>query len=75
MGNKVTLVYQEERIVILQVGERVIAGIYDDSRAGRKTYRKWLKEVRKRIGRREGVVMGDCNAYHRLLANRGDTLM
>ena len=34
------LAYQEARIVILQVGEKSIAGIYDDSKAGRKKYRK-----------------------------------
>ena len=35
---------------------------------------KWLKEVRKRIGRSERVVMGDWNAHHRLWADIGDTL-
>ena len=72
---KVVLAYQDERLVILQVGERYIAGIYGDSRAGRKKYRKWLKEVRRLMGRREGVIMGDWNAHHRAWADNGDTLM
>ena len=59
------LAYQDERVVILQVGERYIVGIYGDSRAGRKGYRKWLKQVRRRMGRREGVIMGDWNAHHK----------
>ena len=62
-------------MVILQVGERYIMGIYGDSRAGRKKYRKWLKEVRRNMGRREGVIMGDWNAHHRAWADKGDTLM
>ena len=44
--DKMVLAYQEERMVILQLGDRVIVGIYGDSRAGRKKYQKWLKEVR-----------------------------
>ena len=73
--DRVELAYQEERMVVLKLGEKVIAGIYGDSKAGRKKYRKWLKEVRKQIGRREGVVIGDWNAHHKLWADRGDTLM
>ena len=56
---KVELAYQHKRIVILQVEERYIAGIYGDSRAGRKKYQKWLKEVRRHVSRREGVILGD----------------
>ena len=55
---KVELAYQDERLVILQVGERYVAGIYGDSRAGRTKYRRWLKEVRRHMGRREGVILG-----------------
>ena len=73
--DEIELVYKEERMVVSKLGEKIIAGIYSDSKAGRKKYRKWLKEVRKRIGRREGVVMGDWNEYHKLWADRGDTLM
>ena len=69
------LAYYEERMVILQLGEWVIAEIYGDSRAGRNRYRKWLKEERKRIGKCEGIVIADWNAHHRLWAGRGDTLM
>ena len=73
--DKVELAYQKERMVILKLGEKVIAEIYGDSKAGRRKYWKWLKEVRKRIGRSEGVVMGDWNAHHKLWADRGDTLL
>ena len=62
-------------MVILNLGEQVITGIYGDSNAGRKKYRKWLKEVKKRIGRSEGVIIDDWNANHRLWADRGDTLL
>ena len=44
---KVELTHQEERLVILQVGETHIAGVYGNSRAGRKRYGKWLKQVRR----------------------------
>ena len=37
---KLVLVYYEKRMVILQLGEWVIAEIYGDSRAGRNRYRK-----------------------------------
>ena len=63
---KVELAYQEERMVILQVGGRFITGVYGDSRAGRKEYRKWLEEVRRRMGRREGLIIGDWNPHHKL---------
>ena len=39
--DQVELVYQDERMVILTLREKVIAGIYGDSKAGRKKYRKW----------------------------------
>ena len=73
--DKVEVAYQGERMVVLKLGVKVIAGVYGDSKAGRKKYRKWLKEVRKRIGRKEVVVMGDWNAYHKVWADRGDTLV
>ena len=57
------------------MGEKCIAGIYADSRAGRNKYRKWLKEVRRHMGRREGVIMGHWNAHHRLWVDKGDTLI
>ena len=72
---QVELAYQEERMVILQVGGRFIAGVYCDSKPGRKGYRKCLKEVRRRMGRREGVILGDCNAHHKLWADREDAVM
>ena len=72
---KVELAYQEERMVILQVGGRFIAGVYGDSKAGRKKYRKWLKGVRRYMSRREVVIMGDWNAHHKLWVDRGDAVM
>ena len=62
-------------MVILRVGEKVIVGVYGDSKAGRRNYQKWLKGVRKRVGRSEGVTMGDWNVHHRIWADRGDTLV
>ena len=37
---KVEVAYQNERLVILRVGERYVASIYGDSKARRKRYRK-----------------------------------
>ena len=73
--DRVELAYQEERMVILRVGEKVIVGIYGDSKAGRRNYWKWLKGVSKRVGRIEGVIIGDWNVHHRLWADTGDTLV
>ena len=64
--DRVELPYQDKRMVILQLGERIIAGIYGDSKAERKKYRKWLKKVRRRVDRSEGVIMGDRKAHHKI---------
>ena len=63
--SRVKVAYQEGRMVILELRDKIIAGIYGDSKATRKNYRRWMKELRGRIGRREGVVMGDWNAHHK----------
>ena len=72
---KVELEHQEERLVILQMGDTYIAGVYRDLKAERKGYRKWLKQVRRRLVRREGVIMGDWNAHHKAWADKGNTLV
>ena len=36
--DRMELVYQEERMVMLQLWDRAILGIYRDSKAGRKRY-------------------------------------
>ena len=73
--NKMELAYQEGRMVVLQLWERIFVGIYGDLKAGRMKYRKWLKEVRKHVGRSKGVIMGDWNIHHRLWVERVDTLV
>ena len=59
--DKVIRVHEEDRVVIVEVGEKRIAGVYADTRGNGETMEGWLDSWGDRIS--EGVMIGDWNAH------------
>ena len=59
--DKVTRVHEEDRVVIVEVGGKRIAGVYTDTKGNGETMEEWLESWGDKIS--EGVMIGDWNAH------------
>ena len=61
LKNAVKRVYEDDRVVIVEVGGKRVAGVYADAGGNRETMDAWLESWEDRIT--EGVMIGDWNAH------------
>ena len=59
--DKVTRVHEEDRVVIVEVGGKRIAGVYADTKGNVKIMEEWLESWGDKIS--EGVMIEDWNAH------------
>ena len=61
LQDKIKRVYEEDRVVIIEVGGKRIAGVYANMGRNAERMAEWLESWENRIS--EGVMIGDWNTH------------
>ena len=64
MGDMCEVIIDEDRAIGIKCGRKRVVGVYAKGNDSRRGYEEWVERVARNIRSRDGVVMGDWNAYH-----------